>query len=43
MINFALALVGGLGVLFIWSGLTHAFATKIGGAQKRVRLTNAED
>lgn len=43
MTNLALAFIGALGVLFIWIGVTHAFALKISGAQKRVRLTTAQD
>ncbi len=41
MTNFVLALVGSLGVQFIWIGLTHAFAVRVTGATQRVRLTDA--
>ena len=30
--NWMLALVGALGVLLIWTGLTHPFVARLGGA-----------
>ena len=40
--NLLLALVGGLGVLLIWTGLTHPFVTRIGNSRKRVQLRAEE-
>jgi tight adherence protein C len=36
--NLLLALLGGLGVLLIWTGVTHPFVAHIGGLRRRVQL-----
>lgn len=36
--NLLLALLGGLGVLLVWTGLTHPFVAHIAGARRRVQL-----
>ncbi len=40
--NFLLALMGGLGVLLIWTGVTHPFVANIGGSRRRVQLNTEE-
>jgi len=40
--TLVLALMGGLGVLLIWTGVTHPFVTRIGNARQRVELRSEE-
>ena len=36
--NLLLAVVGSLGVLLIWTGLTHPFIAHISGSRRRLQL-----
>ena len=41
--NILLALLGGVGVLLIWTGVTHPFVARVAGSRQRVQLHAEEE
>lgn len=41
--NLLFALIGGIGVLLVWTGLTHPFAARISNSRQRVQLRPDRD
>ena len=41
--NLLLAVLGGVGVLLIWTGLTHPFVARVGNSRERLHLRRNED
>ena len=41
--NLLLALLGGIGVLLVWTGVTHPFVARVGHARPRLQLHQNED
>ncbi len=41
--NLVLALLGALGVLLVWMGVTHPFAVRVANSRQRVQLRNGEE